>query len=39
VTGVSTEVYLGRWLWLSGALFAGSALLYVVRRARGSRTA
>ena len=39
VTGVSTEVYLGRWLWLSGALFAGSALLYVVRRLRGARRA
>lgn len=34
VTGESTEVYLARWLWLSGALFAGSALLYVVRRVR-----
>lgn len=34
VTGVSPDVYLGRWLWLSGALFAGSALLYALRRAR-----
>ena len=35
ITGVGTEVYLGRWLWLSGALFAASALLYVIRRVRG----
>jgi hypothetical protein len=36
-TGLSGDVFLGRWLGLTGALFAGSALLYAVRlrRARG----
>jgi hypothetical protein len=31
VSGMSTDVYLGRWLLLSAALFAGSALLFAVR--------
>ena len=36
-TGNGTEVYLGRWLAVSGVLFAGSAVLYAwrVRRAGG----
>lgn len=35
-TALSQDVYLGRWLLLCGALFAGSALLYAVRaRTRG----
>jgi len=35
-TGLDTDPYLGRWLLLSGVLFAGSALVYAVklRRAR-----
>jgi hypothetical protein len=35
-TGRDPSAYLGRWLWITGALFAGSALLYAValRRAR-----
>lgn len=37
VSGQTTDVYLGRWLGLSGALFAGSAALYVLRRARARR--
>jgi hypothetical protein len=31
-TGLSTEPYLGRWLLITVALFAGSALLYAIRR-------
>jgi hypothetical protein len=31
VSGMPTDVYLGRWLLLSAALFAGSALLFAVR--------
>ena len=36
-TGQNPTVYLGRWLLVSAALFAGSALIYAVRvrRARG----
>jgi hypothetical protein len=30
-TGVGTEVYLGRWLAVSGALLLGSAVVYAVR--------
>ncbi len=37
-TGMSTDVYLERWLLLSAVLFAGSALLFAVR-ARRLRTA
>ena len=33
-TTLSQDVYLGRWLALSGALFAASALLYAVRARR-----
>jgi len=35
-TGMSTDIYLGRWLLLSAVLFAGSALLLALR-ARGLR--
>lgn len=37
---LGNDVYLGRWLLLSGCLFAGSALLYVLAalRARGGAT-
>jgi hypothetical protein len=31
VSGMPTDVYLGRWLLLSAALFAGSAFLFAVR--------
>jgi hypothetical protein len=37
--GQLPEPYLERWLLLSGALFAVSALLYAARRARASRVA
>lgn len=30
-TGLSKEVYLGRWLLLTAALFVGSALIFAVR--------
>jgi hypothetical protein len=30
-TGLSNDVYLERWLLLSAALFAGSALLFALR--------
>jgi hypothetical protein len=35
-TGLSSDVYLGRWLGLCAALFAGSALIYAIalRRAK-----
>lgn len=33
-TTLSQDVYLGRWLALSGALFAASALLYALRARR-----
>jgi len=33
-TALSQDVYLGRWLLLSGAMFAVSALLYAVRARR-----
>jgi hypothetical protein len=36
-TGLSTEVYLERWLLLSAALFAGSALLFAARARRLAR--
>lgn len=32
--GVAPPDYLARWLWLTAALFAGSALLYVIKSAR-----
>ena len=34
-TGRSTDVYLTRWLVVTGALFGVSALVYLVRRLRG----
>lgn len=37
-TGLTENPYLGRWLLLSGGAFALSALLYVVRSARGRVT-
>lgn len=36
-TGLSPDVYLSRWLLLTGLLFAGSALLYAVRARRGKQ--
>jgi hypothetical protein len=33
-TGLTTDVYLGRWLALTAALFAGSALLLALRARR-----
>jgi len=33
-SGLDTDVYLGRWLALTGALFVLSGLLYAVRRGR-----
>lgn len=30
-TGLSKDVYLGRWLWLTAALFVGSALIFALR--------
>jgi hypothetical protein len=33
-TTLSQDVYLGRWLLLCGAMFAGSALIYAVRARR-----
>ena len=38
-SGMGTSVYLGRWLWLSGGLFALSGLAYAMRLARGRRPA
>jgi hypothetical protein len=35
-SGLDQDVYLGRWLALSGALFLGSALLYALRGRRTS---
>jgi len=39
-TGLSTDVYLGRWLLLTAALLLISAVIYAVRlrRARGGST-
>ena len=34
ITGMSTDIYLGRWLALSAVLFGGSALLLAVRARR-----
>ncbi len=34
-TGMSTDIYLGRWLVITAALFALSGLAYAVRRIRG----
>ncbi|MFJ2034052.1 hypothetical protein [Streptosporangium sp. NPDC087985] len=34
-TGLSTDPYLGRWLLITCVLFAGSALLYAIRRRAG----
>jgi len=36
-TGMSQQPYLGRWLLLTAALFAGSAVLYGVRSLRARR--
>jgi Kef-type K+ transport system membrane component KefB len=36
-TGQDPGVYLGRWLWITGALFAGSALLYAVALRRAGK--
>jgi len=36
-TGLGSEPYLGRWLLLTGVLFAVSGLAYAVRRARAVR--
>ena len=33
-SGLTQDAYLGRWLAVTGVLFAGSALLYAVRRRR-----
>ena len=33
-SGLTQDVYLGRWLALTGVLFLGSAVLYAVRRRR-----
>ena len=33
-SGLTYDGYLGRWLAITGVLFAGSALLYVLRRRR-----
>ena len=33
-SGLDSDVYLGRWLALTGALFVLSGLLYAVRRGR-----
>ena len=35
-SGLTTDVYLGRWLALSAGLFACSALVYAVRRRAGA---
>ena len=37
-TGLSTAPYLGRWLLITGVLFAASALVYALRLARTART-
>jgi hypothetical protein len=39
VTGLSKDVYLERWLLLSGALFAASAVVFALRRPRLKRAA
>lgn len=36
-TGLHTDVYLGRWLGITGALFLGSAVVYAVRIGRSAR--
>ena len=33
-SGLTQDAYLGRWLAITGLLFAGSALLYALRRRR-----
>jgi hypothetical protein len=38
-TGLSVDVYLGRWLGLCAALFLGSALIYALRVRRAGRAA
>jgi hypothetical protein len=38
-TGLSTDVYLGRWLGITGGLFLGSALLYAMRIGLAARSA
>jgi uncharacterized membrane protein len=39
LTGLSKDVYLGRWLLLSAALFAASAVIFVLRLPRLKRAA
>ncbi|MEV6762583.1 hypothetical protein AB0N16_18510 [Streptomyces sp. NPDC051105] len=36
-TGLSYDVYLGRWLLITGVLFAASAVAFAVRLRRGRR--
>lgn len=36
-TGLSTDVYLGRWLLISGVFFLASGAAYAVRRGRAGR--
>lgn len=36
-TGLSTDVYLGRWLLISGVFFLVSGVVYAVRRGRAGR--
>jgi hypothetical protein len=35
--GLSTDVYLGRWLLLSGVFFLASGVVYAIRRGRAAR--
>ncbi len=37
LTGLSTDVYLGRWLLLSGLFFLASGVVYAIRRGRAGR--
>lgn len=39
VSGIGPDPFLTRWLWISAALFAGSGVLYAVRRLRRRRRA
>jgi len=36
-SGLSTDVYLGRWLLLSGVFFLASGVVYAIRRGRAAR--
>jgi len=38
-SGLNPDIFLGRWLLLTGALFLGSALIYAVRLRRATRSA